>query len=103
MMVGIMTSSDLALEIAERVILLDTQVEASKKIAERYAGLSREQLDKEVQAIVDRVLNGKAYLLRVAELTRVFEAHSDPTKLIQRLRDQILNLASPSASEEDVP
>lgn len=87
-----MASSDLALEIAERVLFLDAQVEASKKIAQRYAGhLSRVQLDREVQAIVDEVLNDKTYHLRVAELTRVFEAHSDPMKLIQVLRDEILS------------
>lgn len=86
-----MNNSEKVLEVAERVLLLDSQIEAIKEwILSQQIAPSRERLDRELFDAESRIRNGQQFRERSDELRILMQSQDDPAELIQLLHDRVL-------------
>jgi hypothetical protein len=86
-----MNDSDKVLEIYERVLLLDSQIEAIKDwILSQPGAPTPEWLDSKLFDLESGIRNGQKHRGRFDEFQRLVQAQDDPAKLVQLLRDHIL-------------
>ena len=92
-----MDEKEMVMEIADRLMLLESEVDALKTVIEgRPNASSRPQLDRKLFDLTSQIQNSQKYQQRAAEVRRVIETRTDPATLIQALHDEVLRRAEVS-------
>lgn len=86
-----MNTSDEVVEIAERVAMLQSQIEALKQqILSQPNGPSPERLDSKLFALESQIRNGQEYREKSDQFRKKVQMQNDPVKLVKLLHDHVL-------------
>lgn len=83
--------TQMTIELAEHLQLLQSQIEALRKsILNQPTAPSLEQLDRKLFALESQIRMGEEFRLQSDEFQQLIQAQDDPAMLLQLLHDRVL-------------